>query len=58
MIFIERMFLSRMMVITAPKMVGNTTFILLKMRTRSTKTFEEEDTQWLNDALSMLNPKN
>jgi hypothetical protein len=58
MIFVEGMFLSRMMVITAPKMVGNATFILLKMRTRSTKTFEEEDTQWLNDALSMLNPKN
>jgi hypothetical protein len=58
MIFVEGMFLSRMMVITTPKMVGNATFILLKMRTRSTKTFEEEDTQWLNDALSMLNPKN
>jgi hypothetical protein len=58
MIFVEGMFLSRMMVITTPKMVGNATFILLKMRTRSTKTFKEEDTQWLNDALSMLNPKN
>jgi hypothetical protein len=47
-----------MVVVTAPKMIENVIFIRLKMPTRSAKTAEEEAKQWLNDALSKLNPKN
>jgi hypothetical protein len=47
-----------MVVVTAPKMIENVIFIRLKVSTRSAKIAEEEAKQWLNDALSKLNPKN
>jgi hypothetical protein len=34
------------------KPIENTTFIHLKVPTRSSKTIEEEAKQWLNDSLS------
>jgi hypothetical protein len=40
--FVEGMFLSWMVMVTALKVVGNATFIRLKVLTRSTKTIEEE----------------
>jgi hypothetical protein len=47
-----------MVVVTAPKVVGNAIFIHLKMPTRLAKIVKEKAKQWLNDALSRLNPRN
>jgi hypothetical protein len=39
-------------------MVGNASFIHLKMPTQPDKTVKQGDEQWLNDTLYMLNPRN
>ena len=40
------------------EVVGDATFISLKVPTQSTKTAKEEAKQWLNDASSTLNHRN
>jgi hypothetical protein len=47
-----------MVVVTVPKMVGNATFINLKMPTQLAKIDKEGNEQWVNDTLSRLNLRN
>jgi hypothetical protein len=47
-----------MVVVIALEVVGDATFISLKVPTQSTKTAKEEAKQWLNDASSTLNHRN
>jgi hypothetical protein len=58
MIFIEGEFFSWMVIVTALEVVGDATFIRLKVSSQSTKTAKEEAKQWPNDLSSRLNPRN
>jgi len=47
-----------MVIVTALEVVGDATFIRLKVSFQSTKTAKEEAKQWPNDLSSRLNPRN
>jgi hypothetical protein len=47
-----------MVIVTALEVVGDATFIHLKVSSQSTKTAKEKAKQWPNDLSSMLNPRN
>jgi len=44
--------------VTASKVVGNATFINLKMPTQLAKIVKEGNEQWVNNTLSRLNLRN